>query len=279
MNELNDNFTQYVESLLACDQFSDLFAVFEKEVSGFGIDGVLYTYIPKALIDAKFVVKPYYAVSENYAPAYISHYADARFDRHDPLITAVMKGETDPISWWGSVCGNYMAGSTDSYEVIATSRDYGIKNGLTLPLMSGEQGIAGASFIYTEPRGFELLLDSHLQSLQLYTRVFHNIVVANSRFHGSFTQPLLSALTETELQLLVGLANGRAMSQIAVDIDRREKYLEQVMLSLRRKMSGVDTDTPPAINRNQLLYTAGLLNTLDYYDGRAKPDRGHSRRA
>ena len=52
--------------------------------------------------------------------------------------------------------------------------------------------------------------------------------------------------------------------QIAADMKKSEGYLEQVLLKIRRKLSGVGKHEPPKINRNQLLYYAGLLNILEH---------------
>ena len=264
--ERKERLAQYVETLFKCSGFSEAFIQLEHQAERMGFESVLYTQIPKALIDAKFTVEPVYEVSDNFSPAYLSHYAEARFDRHDPVIKAVECGESDPLNWWGPVHSRYAKSTRESKEVVESARDYGIKNGITLPLMSDEQGIAGASFITSDERNFDVLWAERGQELELYTRVFHSIVTTSSSMNSHFSKPLLELLSNTELRLLIGLANGRTMAQVAVDINRGVKYLEQVMLSLRRKLSGVDSDTPPAINRNQLMYYAGLLKVLEYND-------------
>jgi hypothetical protein len=50
---------------------------------------------------------------------------------------------------------------------------------------------------------------------------------------------------------------------MAKEIFRSEKYLEQVMLKIRRKVSGVNQFDKPTINRNQLMYYAGLANLIE----------------
>lgn len=257
------DFSDYVASLCACSGFPEAFSLFESQAFKLGLDGVLYTFIPRIVIDNQFAVKPVYEVSKNYAPAYLNHYAEARFDKADPLIKAVESGATNPISWWGPICQDYMDKCDSSYEVIASSRGYGINNGVTLPLLCSSKGIAGASFITGEEKHFDLLMSENLRWLELCSKLFHSFVTNDTEFNGRFARPLLSGLSNTELQLLSGLARGESMAAIAADINRSVKYLEQVMLNLRRKMSGVGRDDPPLINRNQLLYYAGLLNILE----------------
>jgi DNA-binding CsgD family transcriptional regulator len=255
----------FVESLYGSENFSSAFQLLEKSVGALGFEGVLYTYIPQAMVDRS--IQPVYHVSGEYSPQYLDHYASARFDRYDPLIRAVDSGEDQPISWWGKTCARYMRKEHKSFEVLATSRNYGINNGITLPLMSGSRGISGASFISSEKdRVFNLLLEERLEQLTLRTRLFHSMVTANAQFSSQFIKPLIESLSDTEKRFLTGLAAGKTPAQIAAELNRTEKYLEQVMLKIRRKLSGVALDESPTLNRNQIMYYAGLLNLLEFPD-------------
>ena len=256
--------SRYVESLYDVDNFEDAFNIFEDEVLKLGYHGVLYTYIPKVLINSNFSSEPVYVVSKDYSPHYLGEYTRSRFDKYDPLIKAVNDGVSTPISWWGDICKSYMEGDQKSYDVIAASKDHGIQNGLTLPLMSGSKGIAGASFISEERKPFNKLIDHSLLDLKLCTTIFHNMVASNALYMSQFSKTLLESLNDTEKRFLMGLASGKSPAQIAVEINRNEKYLEQVMLRIRRKLSGVGSEETPLINRNQVLYYAGLLNILEF---------------
>ena len=260
------DFQDYASSLFDASNFNDAFACFEAEVSKLGFGGVLYTYIPQVLLQKGMNVNPVYHVSEDYNPAYMDHYTEARFDQKDPLIDAVKDGVDKPISWWGDICTQYMDAAPEAYEVIETARHYGINNGVTLPLMSGHAGISGASFISDETTKFGKLLDSRIDDLQLCTKLFHNMVLSNAPYRSEFVKPLVDNLSETEIKFLVGLVNGKAPGQIACELGLSNGYLEQVMIKLRRKVSGVDPEDSPTINRNQLLYYAGLLEIMQYSD-------------
>ncbi len=67
-----------------------------------------------------------------------------------------------------------------------------------------------------------------------------------------------------QLNYLRGLAAGKKTGQIASELGTTSGYLEQIMLKLRRKLSGVEDDETPTISRNQILYYAGLMNMLEY---------------
>lgn len=256
-------FFEFAEGLYAAENFDKAFKVFETFIRKLGFDGVLYTYIPQVIVDSKFAISPVYEVSEDYCPAYVNHYTEARFDKVDPLIDAVRGGVKEPIDWWGDVCASYIDQNPNSEQVLATAGHYGIKNGLTLPLMKEVRGLAGASFICSEERHYDLMLEERIHILKISARLFHNMVVSNACYMGNFARPLLKSLSETERQLIIGMAGGHTTKALSVNLNRSNKYLEQVMINVRRKLSGVKGQETATVNRNQLLYYAGLLSILD----------------
>ena len=264
--EDSTGFSDFVQDLYSSENFQGAFKIFEKRVQRLGYESTLYTYIPKVLIETDFIVKPVYQVSDDYSPDFIKHYEDARFDKTDPLIRAVVAGVEHPIDWWGDVCKTFTHGERDSREVIETSRQYGIKSGVTIPLLSGKSGIAGASFINTESGSLQGVANPHLEELVLSTQLFHGLVQSNACYKGEFVKTLLDAMSQTEKRFLAGLARGQAPSEIAYELNTTERYLEQVMLKIRRKFSGVGPTDTPKINRNQLLYYAGLVDILEHVD-------------
>ena len=251
----------FVESLYRAANFEDAFAVYDKEVKALGFEAVLYTVIPKIVIEQS--LRPVYAVSKDFCPEFLHHYESARFDRHDPLIKAAYGGESQAIDWSGSLIQKY-ATEKESQEVLDTALGYGIRNGLTIPLMADARGISGASFISSEPRSsFQKLLREKQTRLKLRTDLFHSLVLANSPFTDQFAKPVLENLSETEKAYLAHLAAGRSSQQAASELRLSEKYLEQVMLKIRRKLSGVGAHEAPKINRNQVLFYAGSMRFFE----------------
>lgn len=263
---MNPDLGVYVESLYSANSLDEAFVAFEIEAKRLGYESILYTHIPKALIESEFVVQPVYKVSDDFNPGYLKHYEDARFDRYDPLIRAVDAGENLPIDWWGDTCKHYMQEEAESSEVIQTSRSYGIRAGVTIPLLSGNSGIAGASFINSESGPNQGLNNPNFEELYIRTKLFHGLVMTQADFKGEFLRSLLNRLSEMEKRFLARLARGRSPSEIAFELNTSERYLEQVMLKMRRRFSGGSNSEAPAINRNQLLYYAGLLDILEFVD-------------
>lgn len=231
-----------------------------------GFEGVLYTYIPKVLLDSDFAFKPVFKVSDSYSPDYLKHYEEERFDKHDPLFRAVKGGVDQPIDWWGETCRRYTNKDPMSVEVIQRSKEYGIKSGVTLPLLCGNHGIAVSSFINTDRNKFNGIKNPNLDQLILATQVFHGLVQSTASYKGEFVRTILDALSTMESRFLARLAKGKAPSEIAFELNTSERYLEQVMLKMRRKFSGVEQNELPTVNRNQLLYYAGLMDILKHID-------------
>ncbi|MFT4726821.1 MAG: hypothetical protein ACI9UN_001316 [Granulosicoccus sp.] len=99
--------------------------------------------------------------------------------------------------------------------------------------------------------------------LQVVTSMHINSVLADSgHIDKSFT-PVFTSLNTLEIAFLAGLADGKSLVDMAQELSRSQKYLEQVMLKIRRKVSGVSQFDKPTINRNQLMYHAGLASLVE----------------
>ncbi|MFT5894570.1 MAG: hypothetical protein ACI8VW_001441 [bacterium] len=96
--------------------------------------------------------------------------------------------------------------------------------------------------------------------------MYSNPALANAGHTGKLTTPDFTSLNTLEIRFLTGLADGKSLADMARDLSRSEKYLEQVMLKIRRKASGVGQFDKPTINRNQLMYYAGLANLIQNAD-------------
>ena len=129
-----------------------------------------------------------------------------------------------------------------------------------MPLMNDERGVAGASFISRESARYPDLMSDKFQAVALRTEIFHSLVLSKFSYMREFVKPLFSTLSDTQLQYVVGLASGKKTGEIAAELGTSAGYLEQTMLKLRRKLSGVQEFERPTVTRNQILYYAGLLN-------------------
>lgn len=264
---MHENLGEYATALYQAENIGDAFLTFESTVVNLGFDGALYTYIPKALLISDIDAEPVYYVSQGYCPNYVNDRSDARSHKNNPSVGADASGEAGPIGWRKEICEQYKmeddVSSEDTEEKVA--RTYGTQNGVTIRLMSGEQGIALASFIILDESRYSLLMAEKLEALTLRAKMFHSLVMSNACYLSEFTQPLVNSFSQTQLRYLAGLASGKKTSEIARDMGTTPGYLDQSMTRLRRKLSGTDEHETPRINRNQLLYYAGLLNILEQH--------------
>ena len=256
----------YAELLYQAETFEQAFTALEMQAVKLGFDATFYAYIPRLLLLSNFSAEPVFKMSENYCPGYMAHYAEAQYAKYDPLIMAVNDGHRDIIDWWGDVNQHYMKKNRKSKKVITLTRHYGIANGVTIPLLCGEKGIAATSFICQEKRFYGSLKKDNFDKLKLCSTLFHNKVLSHSDHNHYFIQPLFDTFSQTEKHFLRELALGNSPSQVSKKLNKSEKYLEQVMLKIRRKFSYVASDEPANINRNQILYHTGLLGLLESLD-------------
>lgn len=252
----------YVEALFKADSFQAAFDVYQQEVVSLGFDGVLYSIMPTAIIQTAFEIQPVFEVSSGFDTRFLAHYWDARFYKHDPLIQALQEGVQQTMDWDSDVCAGFITRNAASQEVMAVARTYGLANGLTVPLMNDERGLAAATVVSRESTGFASLKHSALSELEMRTSLFHNLVMARPAYTNIFSRSLLDSLNTKQLGYVLGLASGLSTEDIAFSLGTSVGYLEQSMLKLRRKVSGVGDFEPATINRNQIMYTAGLMNLL-----------------
>lgn len=251
----------YAEALYSADDLHAAFVGFENQIQRLGFCGALYAYIPNVILQSDDRRKPVYQLSDSYVPNYISHYDEARYDKVDPVINAIADGVTAPFDWSGNICERYIIRNRKSREVIEESHSYGVQRGITVPLKSDQQGIAGASFIMTESSRFENP-EQRIHELSVVTSMYHNLVTANVGFVGKFIRPIFGNLNDLEIRFVAGLASGKSLKEMAIELHRSKKYLEQVLMRVRVKVSGEDEDGKARINRDQLLYYAGLTNII-----------------
>lgn len=261
-NDLGD----YVERLLLAQNIEEAFSIFDAEAKKLGYEGVLYSFIPRVLLDASLPHSPVFLASNSYNPDYLECYVNTRLDLYDPLIKAINKGVLDPIDWWGDICCHYRAIDKKNDSVITSARSHGITNGITIPTLSGTKGISCASFVTQEKTYFSKMKQESLNAISQCTSLFHNMVMASSGNMGHFIKPIIESLNATEKKLLVGLVNGKSPSEVAFELEKKGKYIENVVTQVRNKIYGLPNDNRPIVNRNQLLYYAGLHEILDQID-------------
>jgi len=96
----HNDFHDYAQTLLCSTSLDQAFKVFERQVLKLDFDGVLYTFIPKLLLDAGLPQTPAYKSSTSYNPSFLSRYFESRFNRHNPILKAICEGNFSRLDWW-----------------------------------------------------------------------------------------------------------------------------------------------------------------------------------
>lgn len=230
---MDREFLTYVENLYTSETVEEKFKQLEVFTESLGFEGVLYTFIPSLYGDKTvpdFV--PVYMTSRHFNQGYLEHYAAAEFSRSDPFIAAVVNGEKASIDWWGRHQFTPYKGS--ALEVIRVAKeDYGVRNGVTIPLHSSDKGIAGATLITgDEGEVFTALKYERLAEAEVACRIFHDHLSSNLEWHLPFLYPLASQMNSTEQKVLKFILDGGAVKQLP-DINVSERYGYNVMRHIR----------------------------------------------
>jgi hypothetical protein len=257
-----------LESLLLAEDFHTAFAIFQEDILASGVDGVLYTYIPQPFLDNRLSSKPIYHMSDGFSVDHLIRFARERHARQGLLtgeLSELGEETVDCVDWLAGIWETSETQYTSLQECIDVPLD-AVKHSVTVTLMSDGRGVAGANFTY-DSRKLHDQLDDHLNALKLKAKMFHCLVLSNSGFMSEFVKPWAESFNPIHLNYIRGLIEGKKTFAIAYEMGTSQGYMEQILVRLRRKLSGVGNSESPTISRNQILYYAGLLNLLEGQSG------------
>jgi len=245
----------FISALENASSIEECFDSFEKAVENLGFAGVVYTSIPVRLTPLLTDSGPIFLRSQGYNPDYLEHYQYEGFSSKDFTIKRILNSDLRVMDWWREERNGAL--SRSEIEVIQVAReDYGMTNGVSIPTLSANDQIAGASIISDEDDfSFQTLLEERLEALQSITHLFHNRIYSDKEFHGKFYAPLIDRLTTKEILVLRYIAKGLPMKSIDQYYDIRPSYANNVRSKIYRKLN--------VKNINQLNYVLGIYRILD----------------
>ncbi len=247
---------EFAERLYAASDIDALFDALERAVGQLGFEHVSYTYVPDVLNRLLGDLSPVFKLSREYPVDFIDQYAACNFGQHDFTIKKIAQGEQTPVRWWD------MAKQLNAMEknIIEVARqDYGLNQGITIPVFSDGYSIAGVSVTSRDSGSqFDFLYQERIRTLTLIARMFSDRALLLPRNRAIFYAPFLNNLSATEKAVLSRLANGAHLKAIASELQLDYKYLANTVLaSLRRKFGDV--------SRDQLLYQAGKMEFEQFF--------------
>ncbi len=246
---------KYITELCFTNTLEEHFEVFEKFIRLLGYDGGTYTYVPQLQIEAMKELPAVFLSTEGYPMAFLEQYTAERLDQNDFTIRKIQEGKLEPMDWRYHELHDDL--SRKELGVLRLAREkYGIKNGISIPLMLEAKGGAGVSLIsYAEDAAFQPLKDKTLDTLVSMSRLLHEKIANNEDLSHKFIFPVLESLTNTEITILTYKASGQAMKSLEESTGISSSYAANVLGGLRKRMGGLSTD--------RLMYLLGLLNAFN----------------
>jgi len=244
----------FITEFDAAANLSDGFAVLEKAVEKLGFSAIAYTLIPVGL-NALESNNPTFLASANFSQDFLAHYAGANFAADDFTIKRILNGNLKPMNWWQEERRGLLL--EPEKKVIETAKtDYSINNGLSIPMLSSPQHIAGASVISEENDAyFTMLLEERLALLRAIITLFHHRVYGNFDYRKAFYLPILDSLTEREKRVLQLLVTDQPYKAMDRNSGLSASAAANGRSDLFRKFA--------VKNASELAYLAGLHNLIE----------------
>lgn len=246
----------FIAALFQATTLDEAFAAYERQMQALGVESVMYTFVPQIYLDAHLSIVPLFKTSGSYSPSFLKHYQEAGFEQHDFTVKKILQGESQLIDWWGESRKRDL--SKPEQNIIITAReDYGIRNGMTIPLQSGI-GVGGISCISADKDAtYQRLLQERAEALFCCAQLFHAHVMTRPQLNAFFMTALLEKLSVKERRLLPFLITGLPMKTLPDHLPGiSAKYGEKLLENILRKLGG--------INKAQLIYYIGLLQLLNH---------------
>lgn len=236
---------------LAQESFSEL----ENALTELGFDGVLYSFYPKPMY-LNLKVQPVLLFSNSFNQ-FVSHYLEQDFGNRDFVLRLASEGRLSSIDWWDEInLGNV---TEREKEVTVCARDdFGIYNGVSIPLTYGKFAIAGISIITTSKdiSLFRSNIKKSFHKIQSLALLHHHKILSSKNDLQFFINPLLDLITPKKKMVLKQLIAGKSLTKIEHHYPISRRYAEKLLLQLREDFGGIST--------NELMYILGTTHIEEY---------------
>lgn len=232
--------------------FGQAFADLCQEVEALGFDGVVYTFYPKSF-HKSIDMQPVLQYSTKFEP-FVKHYIANDYGNRDFVIRIAFKGAKKSIDWWEEINNGNVR--DDELQVTLDGRDnFGIQNGITVPVLKGPYAIAGISAITMNPdkANFRKLKSEKLDTLILCAREYHFRVMATNSGIFEFVESIIQHLDTPKKIVIKQLLKNQPMKTIeSWDSGLTAKNAETILRNLKQELGSIST--------NQLMYLLGKMD-------------------
>ena len=253
----------YLWELYATKNLAERFQVYDKYIRLLGFDSAIYMFIPKIVVGETTL--PVISFQTNEFPKdFLSSRIEDDLLASDCNLRNIFNGSKSVIDW--KDCNKRGIAYSDKAKIIKIFREeYGLTNGICIPLMSNIMGDAGVGVSSKEEdRAFSRLKNDSLEALIHCTRAFHDACFHEVQHMPIRTLKHFADLTEKEQGLLRHLASGKPLKNIEYSIDVASYGVAANMLNNIRDRFG------KKVTRDQLMYLTGLLDGLSPHEVRKK---------
>lgn len=219
----------YAERLRGAKNFDECWELYLSEIRHFGFATALYGFIPH-WYPRKDTPTCDIILTDNHPADFMARYDEAGHLQFDPSIGHCRTSEK-PIRWYDP---SYMNGlSRRELQVEDDARDFGLRNGLSIPLRFDQTlswGGVGLNAGDMPDREFTGLLEAYLPELTHLTAVFHDAVIERS-YLQSFVQ-----LTQRENECLLWAMTGSPISEAASRMGLKPETVKRHLFTARKKL-------------------------------------------
>jgi len=246
---------QFAITLYTANNYDEAFDAYFQLVQKTGFDSVCYSYMPQIMTASQLSLSPIIKIGGALYETFLHDYLEKELLNTDPVVRLIKNGKTETIDWWEEAQkGDFTENEYAQLELI--KNHYGIPNGITIPTMSGQRGIAGGSFVTTlEGSAYEALKDEYLPTLEVATKMFHDFTISHPQSLNTFVLPLFPELTTKEIQVIQYLLTGKPMKGIDEVTGISTKYAEKLLTNIRKKFGNIST--------NELIHQIGIFDIFN----------------
>ncbi len=228
---------------------SEEFEELTSKIIKLGFDALLYSFFPKPLYLSEGV-QPLFHFSARYEP-YLQRYIEQDYVSRDFVARLALEGRRDHIDWWEEInAGNV---TPDELEVTLDGKaNFGIQNGLSIPVLFGSYAISGISVISMNEDAdqYRKIKENALPKLKKYANDYHAHIVKSKTELLFFIDPLIDSLSEKKKMVVKHLLSGLPMKTIPQTHDITQRFAEKTLITIRQEFGNIST--------NELLYILGL---------------------
>lgn len=155
--------------------------------------------------------------------AYLAEWTENDYVIHDPITHLAVRA-TDPFEWADA----YAQGTSFGQEILDKAKEFGLVDGLSIPIRTDFLPLGIVSIGYTDPMSPETIEFLELVSIHAYTRA--------KSFDSNLDASVLSPLSKREVDVLTLTAAGKTTWEISIILGIADTTVKSHIRNIISKM-------------------------------------------